>query len=78
VPDGATLLGVSLNAHKEVIVTALTLLLYSLGDALDKPIFKRLYPTWLDENRDPKSSQVLRSFERVFAGRGLGRTKVEP
>lgn len=42
VSEGATLLGFPLKAHEELIVPMVTLVLYVLGDLLDKPLFKCL------------------------------------
>jgi hypothetical protein len=51
-PEGATILGFSLKSHVELIVPGATLVLYVLGDAFDKPMFRLLRPKrWLDQCR---------------------------
>jgi hypothetical protein len=65
VPDDATVLGLSLRTHKELVVTAVTLFLYMLGDAFDKPVFKRLSPKWLDDYRQ-KAETALSLKDGIY------------
>jgi hypothetical protein len=66
-PEGTTIIGLTLKNHPELVVTGVTLGLYILGDAFDKPVFKRLEPKRLDGCRlEVKKSLLLKdSIYRV-------------
>lgn len=55
--DG-TVRNVPLADHKEFLVAAATVLLYIIGDALDKAIWKRLEPSFVEEPRQ-KAEEAL-------------------
>src|SRR5688572_12156748 len=46
-----TVARIALATHKDLLVAAATLVLYILGDALDKPLWRRLEPRRVDEAR---------------------------
>jgi hypothetical protein len=64
-PEGATVLGLSLKSHIELIVPGVTLILYVLGDALDKPVFPLFRPKWLDQYT-LKAQKVLSLKEGTY------------
>ena len=64
-PKGATVLGLSLKSHIELIVPGVTLILYVLGDALDKPVFPLFRPKWLDQYT-LKAQRVLSLKEGTY------------
>jgi len=51
VPEHTLIIGNALKSQKEITISVITLLLYVLGDAFDRPAFRRLEPVWLESYR---------------------------
>jgi hypothetical protein len=66
-PEDATIFGLSLKDHREILVSLVTLIAYQLGDAIDKAIYKPYVERLLDR-RFP----VLVDRPRVDARKALG------
>lgn len=49
--ENTLVLGIPIIEHKELLVTATAFLLYLIGDALDKAIFRRFQPRYLNNFR---------------------------